>query len=74
MLRREGAGTQVPEMVYRAVVREVIIFGSESWVLSEVIEMKVGGTHTGLLRQITGNRSISNPDGKLVTLAVGVVV
>ena len=52
----------------------MIIFGSESWVLSEVIEMKVGGTHTGLLQQITGNRSISNPDGKLVTLAVGVVV
>ena len=44
-------------MFYRTVVQEVLLYGSETWVLSASMERKVEGTHTGFLQQITGNHA-----------------
>ena len=40
--------------MYRAVIQAVLLFGAETWVLLAEIELKVDGTHTGFLWQITG--------------------
>ena len=44
-------------MFYRAVVQAILIYGSETWVLLSEIEIKMEGTHTVLLRKITGKRA-----------------
>ena len=57
MLRREGAEPRVLEMFYRAVEKLVLLFGSETWVLSAAMERQGEGTHNGFLKQITGKRA-----------------
>ena len=37
LLRREGAEPRVSAIFYRAVVQTVLLFGAETWVLSEEI-------------------------------------
>ena len=54
MLQQEGADPRVAAMFYRAVVQAILLYGSETWVLSTEMDKKVEGTHTGFLRQITG--------------------
>ena len=54
LLRIEGAELRVLEIFYRAVVQAIILYGSETWILSATIERKVEGIHTRFLRQITG--------------------
>ena len=45
------------ETFYRAVVQAILLYGSETWVLSESMENRVEETHTDLLRLITGKRA-----------------
>ena len=73
-MRIEGADTQVSEMFYGEVVHVVLIFVSESWVLSAEIKRAVVGNHTGFLQQITGKWARSNPEGMWVMLEVAVVI
>ena len=42
------------ETFYRAVVRAILLYGSEMWFLSASMEGKMEGVHTGLLCKITG--------------------
>ena len=63
LLRREGADPRVAEMFYRAVDQAILLYGSETWVISAAMERKVEGTHIGLLRQITGKRARRLGDG-----------
>ena len=41
LLRREGEEPRVSEMFYREVVQAVLIFGSETWILSAEIYRKL---------------------------------
>ena len=63
LLRREGAEPQVSAMFYRALVQTVLLFGAETWVLSEAVSRKLEGVHVGFLRQITGQRAVRQEDG-----------
>ena len=56
LLQREGAYPRVAAMFYRAVVQAILLYGSEIWVILIAMERKVEGTHTELLRQITGSQ------------------
>ena len=63
LLRREGVDPRVTAMFYRAVVQAVLLYGSETLVLSAAMERKVEGAHTGFLQQITGKRARRLGDG-----------
>ena len=49
-------------MFYRAVVQAVLLFGAETWVLSEAMPHNLEGVHVGFLRQITGKRVVRQRD------------
>ena len=50
-------------MFYRAATHAVLLFGLETWVISELMEITVEGTHNGFLRQITGKQARRKVDG-----------
>ena len=52
--RREGADPIISEKFYCAVVQEVLLFGSETWVLTAAMLQKLEGVHVGLLCQVMG--------------------
>ena len=52
-LRREGGEPIISEKFYRAVVQEVLLFGSETWVLTAAMLQNLKGVHVGFLRQVT---------------------
>ena len=58
LLRREGAEPRVSAMFYRTVVQAVLLFGAETWVLSEAMSRKLEGVNMGFLRQIMGQRAV----------------
>ena len=53
-------------MFYRAVVQTFLIFGAETWVLSEAISRNLEGVHVGFLRHITRQRSVRQGGRDLV--------
>ena len=57
LLWREGAEHKVSEIFYRAVVQEILLYGSETWVILVSMANRVEGTHTEFLQQITEKRS-----------------
>ena len=63
MLRRDRADTKVVEMLYRAVVKVLFLFVSESWVLLTEMKITAERTHTGYLRQFTGKREWIRAEG-----------
>ena len=63
LLRREGADTKVSASFYVAVVQAILLYGSETWVLSASMEKRIEGTHTEFLRMITGKRENQLEDG-----------
>ena len=82
MMLRDGADTQGLENFYSSAVQEVLIFVSESWVLSGLelwvlsaaMESTVEGTHTGLLQDIIGKRVQQNPDSTWLTPVAEVIL
>ena len=58
LLWREGVEPRVPNMFYWAVVQAVLLFGAETWVLSEAMLRRLEGVHVGFLRHITGQRAV----------------
>ena len=63
LLRREGAEPRLSAIFYRVFVQTVLLFGAETWVLSEAVSRKLEGVHVGFLRQITGQRAVRQEDG-----------
>ena len=63
MLWREGEEPRVSTIFYWAVVQAVLLFGVETWVLSEAMSRKLEGVHVGFLRQITGKGAVRGKDG-----------
>ena len=68
MIKIEEADIKVSEMLYRAVVQLVLLFGLESWVLLSEMNKTVEQAHTRFLRQIMGKQVQRNPDRTWVTL------
>ena len=56
-LRREGSDLIISEKLYRAVVRAVILFGSETWVLTALMLQKLEGVHVSFMRKVTGMKA-----------------
>ena len=50
LLRREGADPKVSASFYRAVVQEIILSGTETWVLLASMKNRIEGTHTEFLQ------------------------
>ena len=57
MLRRELADPIVSEKFYRTVVQVVLLFWSETWVLTSSMVQNLKGVLVGLLRQGTGYKT-----------------
>ena len=62
ILRREGADLILSAKFYRAVVQVVLLFGSETWVLTAAMMQKIEGVHMGFLWQVTGVKAQSLGD------------
>ena len=56
-LRREGVYSIILAKFYRAVVQVVLLFGSETWVLTTAMIQKLEGVYVGFLRQVTGKKA-----------------
>ena len=56
VLRREGASPRVSGMFYKAVVQSVLLFGSETWVVSDAMRKALEGFHHRVARQLTGKQ------------------
>ena len=54
LLRREGADPIISEKFYCTVVQTVLLFGSETWVLTLAMMKKLEFVHMGFLWQVTG--------------------
>ena len=54
----EGGGVEpeFSEKVYRTVVQDVLLFGSETWVFLTPIMQRLEGAYVGFLRQATRKR------------------
>ena len=53
LLSREGAEPEVLEKFLRAVVQAVLLFGAETWVLTEPMMQRLEGAHVSFLCRIT---------------------
>ena len=53
LLQREGAEPTVLKNIYRAVVQAVLLFGAETWVLTERMFRLLEVMHVSFLRQST---------------------
>jgi hypothetical protein len=60
LLVREGATAKMMGKVYLAVVQSVLLYGSETWVLSERMRGMLEGFHNRCARQMT--RKFIRPD------------
>ena len=74
MLWREGTDTQVSDILYRSVVQAMLIFGSDSWLLSSAMEGAVEGTRIWFLQKIRLKWACINTDSKWVTPEAEVVL
>ena len=57
LLSRYGVDPIILEKYYRAVVQAVLLFGSETWVLTAEIMQNIEGVHVVFLCQITGTKA-----------------
>ena len=54
---REGLNHLTYAAFYRVVVLVVLLFGSDTWVLSTVMEKQLSGVHTSFMPKVMGKRS-----------------
>ena len=47
VLQQEETDTKLLESFYRAMVKAIILYGSEKWVLPSSMANRIEGTHTG---------------------------
>ena len=63
ILGQEGGNPWVSGMLFKAVVQEVLIFGSETWVTTPHMGRALGGFHKRVARRITERQPQSLLDG-----------
>ena len=64
ILSREGATKRVSGNLFTAVVKQVLLFGAETWVVSLMIERALSAFIHGAARRITGRQLRKGRDGK----------
>ena len=64
VLGQEGADSQTSVMLYTAVVQVVLLYRSESWVMSLRICKALGGFHRQIIQQLTGRMPYWGGGGK----------
>ena len=64
VLGREGADPKVSQTFYIAVTQAVLIFGAETWVLTEKMETTLDTFQGRVLQKLTGRHPRSGRDGK----------
>ena len=57
LLSREGSESIILAKFYRSVVQAVLLFGSDTWVLTAVMLQNPEGVHVILLWQVTGMKA-----------------
>ena len=57
LMMREGADPIITEKFYHAVIQEVIIFGSETWMFTAAMLQNFKGVRVSLLWQATGMKA-----------------
>ena len=62
ILSNERASPKAMASVYKTVVQAVLLYGSESWTLTLVMEKKLQSFHRSCARYITGQHIRQNPD------------
>ena len=67
---REGADIRVEALFYSAAIHAVLIFGSDSWEMSDATMKAVEGENLGFLCQTTGKRTRRQAYGECETPAV----
>jgi hypothetical protein len=64
LLARESASPRVSAMFYKATIQTVLLYGSETWVVTDEILQMLTSFHHSVARRLTGRypRPISNTD------------
>ena len=63
MLGREGADPKVSRLFYISVTHDVLLFGSETWVLTARMEKALDSFQSRFARKITGRQPRRRKDG-----------
>ena len=63
LLHREGANPRIFSMFYKAVVQTVLIFGCESWTLTDAMWNVLKGFHLWAARRMADMMAHSGPGG-----------
>jgi len=66
VLVRDGASPRAMAMFYKAVVQSVLLYGSETWVLTDRMLKTLTGFHHRAARRITGMVAYRAPGGEWV--------
>ena len=63
ILAREGADMRVSGMFFKVLVQAVLLFGSETWVLTPCMERSLGSFQHSVARMITGRHTRRQGEG-----------
>ena len=63
ILRREGATPRILGNFFKAVLQQVLLFGSETWVVTPKMERALSGFLHGAVRRLTGRQARRDKDG-----------
>ena len=68
VLIRKGADARTPGQIYLVVVQAVLLYGSDTWVLTPHMQRVLGGFHHRVARRMTRQQPQKVRDGGLVYL------
>ena len=74
ILGREGADRKKVGRFYVTVVKSVLLFGSETWVLTSWLEKSIEGFHHRAVQQMAGMGPKSQWDGTWVYTPIALVL
>ena len=63
ILKREGATTRISGNFFKAVVQQVLLFGSETWMVTSKMEQALSAFLHGAARKLTGRQPRRGRDG-----------
>jgi len=63
VLSSQGVNAKIMGYFYKAIVQAVLLYGSESWTLTEGTLKKLRSFHSRVARYLTGRHIRPNPDG-----------
>ena len=64
ILSQEGAALRVSGFFFNVVMQAVLLFGSETWVVTPHMGKALGGFQSQVVRWMTGRLPWRTPDGK----------